>query len=116
MDVGTQVLSNIAADIYGEMIQAYNSSELEKFLYHSARFFDIANDTDTLLATNENFILGRWTYAARSWARSSNQTKQMELNARVQITSWGSPNNSNLIQYAYKVRIHMSNYIIITLK
>lgn len=63
--------------------------------------------TDEVLASNENFLLGKWISDAKSWAnkpwafRSSSEKKEeesgedeaalLEFNARNQVTMWGPP-------------------------
>ncbi|KAF8508809.1 C-terminal domain-containing protein [Hysterangium stoloniferum] len=60
-------------------------------------------DLDTLLWTNDNFLLSNWIKAVRSWAASSDDSQYadyLEYNARNQITLWGSDGEIN--DYASK--------------
>lgn len=50
----------------------------------------IVRDLDTVLATNENFLLANWIRDARSWAgKNETYAAYLEYNARNQITLWG---------------------------
>jgi alpha-N-acetylglucosaminidase len=77
-------------------------SSYDKLVQYCDQLFAIAHDIESILSTNENFLLGRWLSSAKSWAKSPQEMKQLERNARIQITSWGLT-NSNLLQYAYKM-------------
>ena len=51
---------------------------------------ELLEDMETLLATNENFLLGNWLKAAKSIpGASSDDQKLYQYNARNQITLWG---------------------------
>jgi alpha-N-acetylglucosaminidase len=58
-------------------------------------------DMDELLATREEFLLGRWLADARSWGDREEQKRHYEWNARTQITLWG-PEEGVLHDYAAK--------------
>jgi alpha-N-acetylglucosaminidase len=58
-------------------------------------------DLDTLLATQEAFLLGRWLEDAKRWATNAEERTLYEWNARNQITLWG-PRDGVLFDYAAK--------------
>jgi alpha-N-acetylglucosaminidase len=55
----------------------------------SQRFTELLRDIDTLLATREDFLLGRWLEDAKRWGKSEAEKAQMEWNARRVLTLWG---------------------------
>lgn len=62
---------------------------------------DLLHDLDTLLATNETYLLSTWIEDARQWAHGNvSYASYLEYNARNQLTLWG-PDGENL-DYASK--------------
>jgi alpha-N-acetylglucosaminidase len=104
IDVTAQSLSIIALDLYDQIEKAYNTSNLDSFMKLVPRFLDVIQDMEEITASNENFLVGKWTSSARSWARNNAELVQYESNARMQITSWTTPDvTKNLNQYANKL-------------
>ena len=56
---------------------------------------------DTLLATRQEFLLGKWIADAKRWGGNDAEKELLEWNARNQITLWG-PKDSRLHDYAQK--------------
>ena len=61
---------------------------------------ELMEDLDALLATRADLRLERWIETARSWGRDENERDLYELNARLQVTTWGGP---DLFDYASKL-------------
>ncbi len=61
----------------------------------------LINDLDELLATREEFLLGRWLEDAKRWATNDRERRLYEFNARNLITLWG-PRDSILHEYAVR--------------
>ena len=63
---------------------------------------EMISDLDRLLASNENFLLGKWINGARSSVKHASEMVQdlYEFNARNQITMWGY--QQNIEDYASK--------------
>jgi len=71
---------------------------------NSAIFLQISSDMDSLLGTQQDFLLGTWIDNAMSWGNTTNEKTLMQENARRQITLWGGPwTNNTLNEYAYKL-------------
>lgn len=102
VDISSQVLNDHAGKIHDRIIQAFNNSDSAELEKQVDAMKGIISDIDEILASDPNFLLGRWLNAAKSWGSSSSEIGLLERNARLQITSWG-PANSPLIQYAYKM-------------
>ena len=47
------------------------------------------DDLDTILQTNQNFLLGRWLNSAKALGTTPEEVNLYEYNARIQITLWG---------------------------
>lgn len=122
-DVATvlqQVLSNSAQEYQKKMANAYNSGNVEDFERYAKVFMDIIDDMETVTATSEYYLLGRWVEQAKALAANADDfTKELyEFNAKALVTTWGSYNQaesgglkdysnrqwSGLINDFYKVR------------
>ena len=63
-------------------------------------FLDSLKDLETILTTNENFLLGRWLKSAKALATNKQERKLYEFNARNQLTLWGP--DGEILDYAGK--------------
>ncbi|XP_078170711.1 alpha-N-acetylglucosaminidase family / NAGLU family [Carex rostrata] len=105
VDLTRQVLSKLANQVYLDALTAYGMSNLNTLNLHSKKFLGIIEDLDTLLASDDNFLLGTWLEDAKSLAMTSSEMKQYEWNARTQVTMWydnTKTNQSKLHDYANK--------------
>ncbi|MGV3539107.1 MAG: alpha-N-acetylglucosaminidase [Rufibacter sp.] len=99
VDLTRQILGNYATHLQEQFVRDYKNKDLQGFRQHSAEFITLIEDMDKLLATQEDFLLGRWLNAAKKWGTTEAETKLYERNARNLITLWGDK-NSNLMDYA----------------
>lgn len=53
----------------------------------------LLHNMEDVLATNDQFLLGRWLESAKAQATTSSDRKLFEYNARNQITLWGPSGN-----------------------
>ncbi|XP_072090950.1 alpha-N-acetylglucosaminidase [Arachis hypogaea] len=88
VDLTRQVLAKYANQLFFEVIEAYQSRDLDQVTLLSRKFLNLVNDLDTLLATHDGFLLGPWLESAKQLAQNQEQQKQYEWNARTQITMW----------------------------
>jgi alpha-N-acetylglucosaminidase len=115
--VTKQILDNMIISSRARVNEAYvnkDSVELEK---QAAFFLGILDDQDCLLATQSEFLLGKWNNDARKFGKDSASKAYYEKNGRVLITTWGGEGNeiidyasrdlSGLISSYYKVRWEM---------
>ncbi len=96
-----QVLSDLAVPFSAEVSAAYHAGDRERLTAAGNRLLELLSDTDSLLATRGEFLLGSWLAEARSWGRTAEEKAHYEWNARNQITLWG-PEDSRLHDYAAK--------------
>ncbi len=94
VDVTRQVLANYATNIQQQFAEDYENKDLEAFKKHSAEFIALIEDMDRLLATQENFLLGKWLNDAKAWGTTQEEKSLYEKNARNLITLWGDKNAS----------------------
>jgi len=104
VQVTITVLSNLAMNYYNTFTAAFDNKNKSSFDSNSAIFLQIAADMDSLLGTQQDFLLGTWIDNAIYWGNTTNEKVLMQENARRQITLWGGPWISNTLnEYAYKL-------------
>ena len=91
-----QVLSNSAQEYHKKMAAAYNSRNLEAFEQNAALFLEIIDRMETVTATSEYFLLGRWVEQAKALGKNADDfTRELyEFNAKALVTTWGSYNQA----------------------
>lgn len=67
---------------------------------YSKTFLEIFTDLESILASNQDFLLGPWLESAKAAASDDEEKKQFEYNARNQITLWGP--QGQIMDYANK--------------
>ncbi len=87
-----QVLSNLAYKKYTQMVSSYKNKDCILFDQFSNEFLEIANFMDEVTGCSEYYLLGCWVEQAKDLARNADDFTKMlyELNAKAQITTWGS--------------------------
>jgi alpha-N-acetylglucosaminidase len=101
VDLTRQFLQNKADALYVNIVDAFKRKKsLSQFTLMSQQFLDLLSDLDSLLATHKAFLLGTFLEAAKALASDDTERKQLEFNARNQITLWGPKGQIN--DYATK--------------
>ena len=109
VDIGHQCLSNLFVDMHTMLRLAYDGALatrksapwLAVVSSLSSNMTVMIKDLDTLLASNENFLLGLWIAGARASVSSDAAKNLYEFNARTQVTVW-SYHESEVLDYATK--------------
>lgn len=99
VDVTRQVLVNYADTLQRQFAEAHQKKDMVKFNQLAAKFITLMDDVDRLLATREDFLLGKWLADARKMGTTSADKDLYEKNARNLITLWGDK-NSTLNEYS----------------
>jgi alpha-N-acetylglucosaminidase len=109
-----QILDNLAIPVRKKINQAYVDKDSVELKKQIELFIGILDDQDRLMATQAEFLLGKWTKDARDFGSDSASKAYYEKNARVLISTWGNEGNkiidyasrdlSGLISSYYKVR------------
>merc|ERR1711871_1635624 len=103
VDVARQSLSavfgNVALNEFASAIESKNKLAAQQ---SGKKLVGLIDDFDTLLNTNENFMLGPWIKWARQWGDGKAKAigDWYEFNARNLLTLWGP--NGNINDYARK--------------
>ena len=106
VDISRQFLVNFAGELYADVMEAYQAKDILSLAGFKLEFINLLNTLDTILGSNEHFLLGRqWLNPAKSVPGANDEDKiQYEYNARNQITLWGPEENirRSVIDYAGK--------------
>ncbi|PSR71093.1 hypothetical protein PHLCEN_2v13062 [Hermanssonia centrifuga] len=103
VEFSRQLLANRFLDTYGALVETYNSpvSTPNQVSSLGDVLLDLLQDVETLLATNENYLLSTWISDARQWDHgNASYGSYLEYNARNQLTLWGPTGEIN--DYASK--------------
>ncbi|XP_022102905.1 alpha-N-acetylglucosaminidase-like [Acanthaster planci] len=100
VDIGRQVLQDIAMVTYAEFLTFIHMNKKTLASLCLEKFLDILLDMDTLLATDSHWLLGNWIQSAKALGTSIKEQKWLEYNARNQITIWGP--HAEINDYANK--------------
>jgi len=101
VNVTRQVLSSLSDPLKRRMIAAFQEKDKRTFASASRDFLQLFKDMDELLASREEFLLGKWLEDAKRWGGDENEKRQYEWNARNVLTLWGG-RDSSLHDYARK--------------
>lgn len=105
VDLTRQVLAKLANQVYYDAMAAYFGNDANGFTLQNQKFSELIEDIDTILASDDNFLLGTWLESAKTLAANQEEQKQYEWNARTQVTMWfdsTKTNQSKLHDYANK--------------
>jgi len=108
VNLGREVLAQLSTPAALNFTDSTKSKPLvlEELLTTAGFYIGLLNDTDTLVATDQAFLLGPWIEAAKQWGNSAtddcyaselestNCIHFYEWNARTQITTW-NPTQKN---------------------
>lgn len=94
-----QAMNNILRIFLLEVNDAYAANDAKALDQACAKYLGLLQDMDELLATREDFLLGKWLKDAKDWGTNAKERKLYEWNARTLITLWDG-RDSILNEYA----------------
>jgi len=102
IDISRQAMSDLFFANYVELKAAYNEKNVAKLEQYGQTLLDLMSDLDSLLNTNEFWMLGPWLQMAAQHSSSDNETEiaWWQFNARNQVTLWGP--DGEISDYASK--------------
>lgn len=100
VNIARQCVSSRAGDFLAKTTAAYQAKDAAAYRQASAEFLQLLRDLDELLATNDQFLLGRWLEDAKRWGATDAERAKLEWNARRVLTLWGT--GEALRDYAWK--------------
>jgi len=97
--VTKQILDNLIIPLRKKINDAYVNKDTVELEKQTKIFLEIMDDQDRLLATQSEFLLGKWIHDARQFGSDSSAKAYYEKDARILITTWGNEGNG-IIDYA----------------
>lgn len=85
IDITRQALAKYGNQIFLKIIESYQSKDLYRCSMYSHHFLELIEDTDTLLACHEGFLLGPWLESAKNLAHNSEEEKQVCLVDKLEV-------------------------------
>lgn len=101
--VTKQILDNLILPVRKKLNEAYEAQDVAELEKQISTFLGILDDQEKLLATQPEFLLGKWIADARAFGNDPASKDYYEKNARVLITTWGNEGN-RIIDYASSAR------------
>lgn len=87
--VGKQVLGNYFVILRNQFTEAYRKKDLSQMKNYGKQMLTLIDDIDQLLATNKNYLVGKWIEEAKSMSNITSEKAYYEKDARKIITVWG---------------------------
>jgi Alpha-N-acetylglucosaminidase (NAGLU) tim-barrel domain/Alpha-N-acetylglucosaminidase (NAGLU) C-terminal domain len=100
VDLTREVLDDAARRLLPGIADAHHSQDLELFDRGAATFLRVIDAEESILATNEYFLLGSWTERARAWGSTPEEREALAREAKRLLTSWGMRDSTVLTEYA----------------
>ncbi|MGA7155801.1 MAG: alpha-N-acetylglucosaminidase [Acidobacteriaceae bacterium] len=102
VDIARQVMANQSRVMLPEINAAYVTHDHEAFRALTRHWMRDMQLQNTLLATNQYFLLGRWLSYVSPWSSSPAELKQLNYDARSILTTWGNrkASEAGLHEYA----------------
>ncbi|RZQ61566.1 hypothetical protein EWH70_24045 [Amycolatopsis suaedae] len=100
VDVARQVADDVARAALRAVAEAAEAKDLGAYDRGTAAFLELIDAQETLLGTNEHFLLGRWLDDARAWGSTQDEGRYLAEEAKRLLTSWGYEDSTFLIDYA----------------
>ena len=94
-----QVFGQYAGHILHEITKNYQNKNKSQFDSSVNEFLVLARKLESLMATREEFLFGKWLEDSRKHATNSKEEELYEWNARAIITTWGGR-----VLYGYAIK------------
>lgn len=101
-DLCRQVLADKAREQLPLVKKAYDESNLKQFRIESDKYLQLIRDTAKLLATSEDFLLGRFLAGAESKGGKSKAARKQMRQALLQLITTWTPSHGMLNDYAHR--------------
>jgi alpha-N-acetylglucosaminidase len=104
VDLARQVMANESRNMLPQIKAAYEAGNRASFAELTAHWLYRMKLLDSLLQTNESFLLGRWLQFVPAWASSPTELEQLNYDARSILTTWGDRKASEFGLHEYANR------------
>lgn len=101
-DICRQVLADRARVQLPKVKKAYDAGDSKAFEKESAAYLQLIRDTAEVLATSEDFLLGRFLEGAESKGGKNAQARKQMRDAMLQLITTWTPTHGMLNDYAHR--------------
>ena len=102
VDLGRQVLADLAQPFHWEVANAFLDRDSNAFVKASRQFLDLFTDADTLCGTEPVLSYRRWMRSAQAWATTPDERVLYTFNANMLITHWGGDFVPLIFEYSWR--------------
>ncbi|MBV8852106.1 MAG: alpha-N-acetylglucosaminidase [Sinobacteraceae bacterium] len=96
VDVARQTLANESRILLPQIKDAYDSKNRGRFGALTARWLELMELQDQLLATHRSFLVGTWLGFVARWASTPAELVRLNYDARSILTTWGDRKASDV--------------------
>ena len=96
VDVARQTLANESRALLPQIKQAYDAKDRPRFETLTARWLQLMELQDQLLATDRSFLVGTWLGFVTPWASTPAELARLSYDARSLLTTWGDRKASDV--------------------
>jgi len=89
VDIARQALANESRLLLPRIKAAFDAKDRPRFEHLSARWLQLMDLQDELLATDRHFLLGSWLKHLDGWAANPAEQAKLQYDARSLLTTWG---------------------------
>ncbi|WP_431075538.1 alpha-N-acetylglucosaminidase TIM-barrel domain-containing protein [Microbacterium phyllosphaerae] len=100
VDIGRQVIDDLARVVLRAVETAHGDDDLERYDASVGEFLELIELQERLLATQEDFLLGRWLRQVAQSAGDDEEERRLANDVRRLITTWGYADSAMLMEYA----------------
>jgi alpha-N-acetylglucosaminidase len=104
VDLARQMMANESRNMLPQIKAAYEAGNRASFAELTAHWLYRMKLLDSLLQTNQSFLLGRWLQFVPAWASSPAELEQLNYDARSILTTWGDRKASEFGLHEYANR------------
>ena len=101
-DVCRQMLADKAREQLPRVKAAFDAKNIETFNKESEAYLQLIRDTGAILATSEDFLLGRFLAGAESKGGKNTKAREEMRSAMLQLITTWTPSNGMLNDYAHR--------------
>ncbi|CAF1477286.1 unnamed protein product [Adineta ricciae] len=102
VDITKEVLQYEFACQFVQLTVAFNRSDLYGVATQAAILTDLLEDMERILASDRRFLLGNWIADALQFAKNEEDIHFYNMNAKLQVSIWGTNYTLGLFDYANK--------------
>ncbi len=110
VDFTRQYLVLLGSSFYNLTMESYFNKDFPEFLTRTSKFLELLDDLESVLRTNQHFMLGPWLEASKALGSTDDEIALLEYNARIQVLSCFSHQYFNFLGYVFNITVLKVTY------